>query len=286
MPGSLKVGKRQLNWGVEVSHTWFQMSAWKVHAARITLFPLLGAGSIPKSALELYKAVWAKDPDSFQSQPAAGAPFPVSVAQGTNGAITRICQTQPVRVDLSFAPVAKPSGEVEIAYFEHAPNLRTEMTTAIGSLEKALDELPVNRVAVYFQIGQETDGYRSANKLVAGTLWEGHQVPLAEDEDFILQLNPALATSYDGMQVRCNYITKWAVERVQVFTFMGQAAGAQSISGMPMFKELIIPSVSFDNSNVPLQRALTTDEARQMLTDFLGRVSEQLKQCKISIEGF
>lgn len=259
------------------------MSIWKIQAARITLFPLLGTGSVPKSALELYKAVWGKDPDSFQSQPMAGAPFPVSVAQGVEGAVSRLCQTQPVRVDFGFNPTASTS---DIATFVDTHQLHAEMRRVIGSVENALHQMPVNRVAVYLQIGQETGDYSAANKLICQTFWEDRKFALTDEEDFVFQLNRPEKDSADPA-LKLNFITKWSVERVQILTFIGQAGGVGSgIAGTPIVSEKFMPTIALDNSNVPAQRPLTNDEVQRVLSSLFGRIPSQLNQCRISVEGF
>jgi hypothetical protein len=254
------------------------MSAWKVQAARITLFPLVGSGSVPKSALDLYKAVWGKEPDSYQSQPSApGFPFPTSVAQGVAGTFTRSCQTQPLRADFTFLPIATNNPSV-LPSIEDTELLVNEIRAFIGGdVEATFQQSAINRVAVFLQLGQESSDYAQANEIISRTIWDGLKVTLSDEEDFLLQINRKQPDTAQASS-KLNFITKWSVERLQIMTFTSSA---------PLVMEKIMPAITFDNSsNVALQKPFATGEIKPMLSQLFDSLPTQIKQCRISIEGF
>jgi hypothetical protein len=257
------------------------MSAWKVQAARITVFPLLASGAVPRSALELYKAVWGKEPDSFQNQNPVGSPFPNSVAQGLTGKITRLCQTQPIRADFTFGPAGGPLNVAAVPVIEDTDLLSIEMKGLVGAVEGAFQQTALNRVAVYIQCGQEAADITSANQIISGSLWANQKVTLTDEEDFVLQINRKRLDSLDP-SLKLNFITKWSVERLQMLMF----SNAQMAAGGPTVTEIIMPTVTLDNSNMPLQKPLAAKETERVLSELLQGMAAQLKQCNISIKGF
>jgi hypothetical protein len=233
----------------------------------------------------LYKAIWGKDPDSYQG--AAGNPFAVSAAQGAEGAFTRICQSQTIRTDLTFGPgvQALQSG---LARIEDTAGLHAEMTRVLAVFESAFQGTPLSRVAVYLQLGQEAPDIREANKALLPAIWQTNQIALTDEEDFILQFNrPRLDPS--DPTIKLNFITKWSVERLQVLTFLGQSPpGGVGVAApsVPVVSEKVVPTVAFDNSNVPLQRPFNPDEAARVLSELFAEFAFQLKVCNITIRGF
>jgi hypothetical protein len=258
------------------------MSAWRVQAARVTVFPLLASGTAPRSALDLYKAVWGKEPDNFQSQ---SAPIPTSQAQGVVGTIGRICQSQPIRADFTFMPTTGADATV-LPLIEDTELLSTEMAALIGSISKAFQKAPLNRVAAFLQVGQETTNYSDANKALSGAMWEDKKVSLSDEEEFLLQINPTRSDSKDPT-LKLNFITKWAVERVQLMTFFNQvSAGNPGMANAPVVIEKIVPSIALDNSNMPLQKPFADSEITRVLLELFREMPSQLKRCNISIKGF
>jgi hypothetical protein len=262
------------------------MNAWKVQAARITVFPLLASGSPPKSALDLYKSVWGKDPDSFQNQVLSGSPFPNSIAQGVVGKLSRSCQSQLIRADFTFGPAAATVGSA-LPSVEDTDFLSTEMMGLIGSIDNAFQQTPLNRVASYMQLGQEASDYRQANQIVSGAMWQHQKVSLNDEEDFVLQINRTDSDATDR-SIKLNFITKWSVERVQVMTFFTQMSpdGGPGVANAPTVIEKIIPTIALDNSNMPLQKPFDQNETGRVLSELFRGVSAQLKECNISIKGF
>jgi hypothetical protein len=256
------------------------MSAWDVHIARITVFPLLGSGSSPKSALELYKTIWGKDPDSYQGPAVGGGPFPASVAQGVEGRLIQNCQTQPTRTDLTFGPHVRAL-TTSLAGIEDTTVLGPAMAKVFAAVEAAFQGTPINRVAAYMQLGREAGDYREANQLLSATMWANKQVSLADEEDFVLQFNvPRPDTSGS---IKLNYITKWSVERVQVLTFQMPVGGTATA---PLIANKIVSIVAFDNSNLALQKPFDRGQAERVLSELFAETAAQLKACSIFLKGF
>jgi hypothetical protein len=258
---------------------------WPVQAARITLFPLLASGPSPRSALDLYRAIWGKDPDSFQgSQGGVGNPFPASMAQGVEGGIARICQSQPIRTDLTFGPVGTAFG-ADLVTIADTSNLHTQMRKVFDVVDSAFQGTPISRAAVYLQIGQEAPDFREANRRLASAAWRGRQLELGDEEDFILQFNRPRQDTSDTT-VKLNFITKWSVERVQLLTFLSQFPAAAGTSQAPLVVEKIVPTIAFDNSNVALQKPFDPGAVPRMLSTLFNEFALQLKACNIALKGF
>jgi len=257
---------------------------WPVQAARITIFPLLASGSSPKSALDLYKAIWGKDPDSFQGPMAGSNPFPGSVAQGAEGNLNRVCQTQPIRTDLTFGPAARTFGP-DLATIEDTVVLHAEMKKVFGTIDVAFQGTPLNRVAVYLQLGREAANIPEANKILSSTVWQGKQVALTNEEDFILQFNCPRPDARDPT-TKLNFITKWSVERLQMLTFLAGVPAAVGATNTSLVVEKIVPTVAFDNSNMPLQKPFDPGETTRILSELFAEVAVQLKACNMAVEGF
>src|ERR1700728_466467 len=85
------------------------MAEWKAAAGRIILFSAAPMSPAQLSPLELYRQVWGGEPDNFQRQT---NPLLPSYAQGSVGALTVVCVTQPTRIDFNLGP---PSPTLEVA---------------------------------------------------------------------------------------------------------------------------------------------------------------------------
>lgn len=251
------------------------MSAWTIHAARATLFPALASGAAPRSAFDVFKSIWGEEPAGFQTQPPSGSPFPNSLAQGAAGPISRLCQVQPVRVDLTFTP----SGMIDantVASIGDTELVSAEMNRVIDAVDEAFKETPLNRAALFLQMGQEAPDFPRANEVLSAAMWENKKAVLGDEEDFILQLNRPRLDGADA-SLKLNYITRWSVERLNLMTFLGAA---------PIFVEKIMPTIVLDNSNMPLQKPFAVGQAKKVLSELFKEMPSQLKQCNISFKGF
>jgi hypothetical protein len=258
------------------------MNAWKVQAARIIVFPLLASGSPPRSALDLYKSVWGKDPDSFQNQVPSNSPFPNSIAQGIEGTLSRSCQAQLIRTDFTFGG-APTIGSV-LPSLDDTESLKTQITGLIGSISDAFQQTPLNRVASYLQLGQDASDYRQANQIISGAMWQHKKISLEDEEDFVLQINRPRPDATDP-SIKLNFLTKWSVERLQMMEFLS-SVGGQNLSSAPIVTDKIFPIIALDNSNMPLKKPFDHNEIGRVLLELFREMSAQLKECNVSIKGF
>ena len=209
-----------------------------------------------------------------------------ATAQGVTGHFSRVCQSQPIRTDLTFGPGGQ-TFQPGLAGIEDTVGLRAEMMKVFGVIDSAFQGTPLSRVAVYLQLGQEAPDIPEANKTISAAIWQTKQIALDHEEDFILQLNRPRPDASDTMKL--HFITKWSVERVQVLTFAGQfPVGATSgiASNVPVVSDKIVPTVAFDNSNAPLQRPFNPGEAGKVLSELFAEFAPQLKACNIALSGF
>jgi hypothetical protein len=69
-------------------------------------------------------------------------------------------------------------------------------------------------------------------------------------------------------------------------TFLGGVSVAAGGTSAPLVVEKIVPTVAFDNSNVPLQKPFDPGETTRILSELFAEVAVQLKACNIAIRGF
>jgi hypothetical protein len=249
------------------------MGTWKAQLGRITLFPTIPAGVNVLSALELYKSVWKFEPDSYQKQVQAGLP---SIAQGTVGGFSVSCSTHPVRIDFSITPPPGP----ELNLVEDTKLFHEALAQIVrASIEG--NTTAVNRVACFVQFACKAKDYREANELVRTILPKQYTIPLTDERDFVLQINSPRPLEFFEM----NYITKWAVDRVQILSFQVLSPQQQMSPTTQLVSEHIVPSITFDNSNVPAA-ALTKEHQITILQEAFRFVAEQQRAARLDLEGF
>jgi hypothetical protein len=264
------------------------MSDWKAQAARIVLFPIV-PGAVPlDSALTLYKAVWQADPDSFQKQ-VAGSPFATSVAQGTIGRLAVACVAQPIRIDFTLSPSQPSTLLTTIPLIEDAAHFHEQLRHLVETVCNLESSPSINRAACVVQLATITQNIVEANKCIRTILPKQYNLDLSDEEDFVLQVNRARPNK-SSKDIRMNFVTKWSVERAQILTFANfpplNAASGQAIPGSQMIQEFIVAGVTFDNSNAPLQRPMSKQEKKEILTDCLQGTAAQMHEFNIAVEGY
>jgi hypothetical protein len=253
------------------------MASWKGQLGRITLFPAIPTGADVGSALDLYKRTWNSDPDSFQKQPQIGLPFVASIAQGTVSGLSIACSVNPIRIDLSITP---PSSS-DFVLIEDTKLFHNVLSQVVQSVTEN-NTIRVNRAACFVQFACPAKNYQEANELIRTILPKQFTLQLADEEDFILQVNRPRQID----DVKMNYITKWAVDRLQILALQVLAPQAQQTPTMSkLLSEHIVGSVTFDNSN-----AATAPLSKERLATILGEafrvVSEQQYEAHLGLEGF
>jgi hypothetical protein len=265
------------------------MSAWKSLLGRISVFPVLPAGERLPSALDLFKAIWKSDPNSFQQHVPTPGPFPAATAQGLRNEITVSCSVSPSRVDLNFLPNQQPSQTpvFELPMIGNTKKLKEEIELAITALATESPAAEASRIAVFAQFALAAPNFAEANKAISSVLPDSTKVQFTDEneEDFIFQINrPRSSESVEGS--RLNLLTKWAVERVQLFNIAAPSVpGSTTSPGPPFVNEFIVPSVSFDNNNAP-RRPLSRQEQSALLAEALGHMSATQKDIGLNLEGF
>jgi hypothetical protein len=260
---------------------WLFMGNWKPQLGRITLFPSVPTSQVTP-ALELYQEFWRREPESFQKGPTQN-PFAPSVAQGNSEELSFTCSQNPIRIDFTISPIQNvlAISEPNFPLVENSRKLREELDRLIEVVHERPSVVPAGRVALAMQFTQVCASFPDANMAVTSALPNDLRVHLSEERDFILQVNRARkSTSVQDMTI--NFITKWAVEQVQLLAI---TPGGSTGMANPTI-EYHNATILCDNNNVPANRLLSADEQTSILKEALGGVSEQLRNSSLEIEGF
>jgi hypothetical protein len=263
------------------------MSDWKALVGRVTLFPALASPSPSPSALSLFTQIWGGDPDSFQRQTNALMP---TIAQGKRQGMTATCSVHPARIDLNLEPAPTPQTAAQsVAVIEDTTELQKQLLQIINVIGKAAISNSIARVALYLHFLTLADDFVEANKTITNVVPKKYGVKITDEEDFIFQINrPQTSKQVPG--VKLNVLTKWSVERFQVFTISMPTPGVpmQPIAMAPQnVKIFISPSVVLDYST-PAEHVSPFNATQQsaLLTDAFALASEMLKEVGLNITGF
>jgi hypothetical protein len=266
------------------------MNEWKAAVGRITLFPTATVLSSPPSALDLYKRVWGGDPDNFQRQ---ANPLMPTVAQGKRGGITASCFVHPVRIDFNLTPTSPPHEITQLSFplIEDTTQLHTELARIMDDIGQGLVSGSVVRVALNVQFLAMRPSPVEANKTLTSIIPSKYGVKITDEEDFIFQINRPYA-SREVRSVKMNSLTKWSVDRLQVFTMaipMGGALGPAPANitsgGNRQGAEYIAASVTIDNNNVPVD-AISSAQQSSLLHEALIAAAQTQQDIGLNIEGF
>jgi len=248
------------------------ITKWKPWQGRISLFPTIPSGASPNlSALDLYKQVWNGDPDNFQKQSTATSGFVPSVAQGTQHGLAVTCSVFPIRIDIGISPHVKLV-EPTMKLIEDTRQFQ-QLLARIVEWAKGTENT-MNRAALFAQFAAVTANYHEANRVIRSVLPKRYALELSDEEDFVLQFNEPRR---EGDTV-LNFITKWAVERVQTLSFQGGSSNQ-------LLAEHFLSSVSFDNNNLPTTQ-LSKPQVATVLDACWSGVLKNLHDLNLSIEGF
>ena len=261
--------------------------AWKALTARATLFPAPSPGSQLPDVEDLYRSVWGSRPDSYQRQPNPLAP---AVAQGKLGPLTISCVAHLSRVDFNFNPGdLPPPSPTSLQVIDDSARLYAELVSLIAATGRGLTAVPMTRIALYVHFITLLPSMPEANRLISGILPPRYRLSLEDEEDFVLQVNrPRPAAQAAGL--RMNYITKWSVDRFQLFALampVGATPGTMPNFGTPVPQqyEQFGASIVFDNNNVP-GSPLPADQQRGLLSGALSNAVEEQKKLGLNVAGF
>ncbi len=266
------------------------MNEWKASLGRVTLFPATPVSSTGPSALDLYRRVWAGDPDNFQK---LDNPLMPTVAQGKRGSLTVSCSTHPTRIDFNLTPPSPPQ-RMTLASFpliEDAGQLRAELGKIVDVIGKNAVSDTVVRVALSVQFLTVQPSFADANRALVRTIPDRYGVRITSEEDFIFQINCPYA-SRGVSDIKMNSITKWSVDRHQVLTFLFPPVGAPTPAptnrtmATPQIEEFIASSVTFDNNNVPRETPLFGAQQSALLLEALTAAEKMQRDIGLNIEAF
>ncbi len=263
------------------------MSDWKALVGRVTLFPAFPSPSPPPSALSLFTAIWAQDPDNFQRQTNALIP---TVAQGKIERMTASCSVHPARIDLSLEAAATPETAARsVAMIEDTAELQKQLLQIINVIGKGAVPGSMARVALYLHFATIADNFVAGNKIISNVVSDKYGVKITDEEDFIFQVNRP-QTSKKVPEIKLNVITKWSVDRIQVFTVSVPALGMpmQPIASAPQnVKIFIAPTVVIDVSSLAEQTTpFDTAQETALLMDAFAIASDVQKEVGLHITGF
>lgn len=265
------------------------MSGWKSSGGRITLFPA-SASSPPLSARELYGQVWDDEPDSFQKPP---NPLMPSVAQGKRGPLMAGCLAQPARVDFTLTPPssgqAEAQEEISFPLIEDTGLLHSELLRIIDIIDQRTVIQSVVRVALGVQFLALRPSSVEANRVLTAIIPEQYGVRIADEEDFIFQVNrPYASRKADG--IKMNSIAKWSVDRLQLLAFAiplsGPTTSAQTAAPPgSQTAQFIAASLLFDINNVPTA-PLAGGQQSSLLREALITIAQMQRAIGLNVEGF
>lgn len=268
-----------------INRSGASMSEWKPFTCRVSLFPAqeILSSSLP-SALQLYRQIWAGDPDSFHKQE---DPLRPMVAQGKRGGLIVNCLTQPARIDFTLRAAETPSTQRTVALIVSAIELRAEVVRIIDSLDSDIVSNLFSRVALILSFAKLEPNHVEANRALTKVIPDRYGVTLTDEEDFIFQINqPRVAKEIP--HIKMNFITRWSVDRIQTFNILFPIGGVLAPVGMsppsPKIETFIAPSVTFDNNNVP-DRALTGKQQSALLREALDAAVEMQRKIGLNIGG-
>src|SRR5271156_6354215 len=262
------------------------MTTWKALTGRVTLFTGPVPTGAPLSALDLFKKVWGRDPENYQSNANALAP---SVAQGKRAGMTVGCALIPGRIDFNFSPLPKAVSGVAPTFvlIENTAQLDDELQHVVESIEGDAASIPLLRVGVYLHFAQLAPNIPEANKLLMSVIPDQIRPRLTSEEDFILQINrPRASGSVDGVKI--NYGIKWSMDRFQVFNISvlpGATAIGPGNMAFPQRQEFIAASVTFDANNVAVSSLLNRKQQAALMREILISVKQTKVELGLNIEG-
>jgi hypothetical protein len=260
------------------------MSEWKASVGRVVLFPTpLSSPRI--SAIELYRRLWGGEPDSFQRQ---ANPLMPTVAQGQSGGLTVGCFVQPGRIDLNLSPPSSQEPRVSFPLIEDMGQFDAQLLRIIEVVGQGAVSGPVVRVALNLQFLALNTGFAEANRALTAIIPNQYGVKIANEEDFIFQVNrPYISREAGDIKVNC--ITKWSVDRLQILTIAlgmgGAPTPANVASPKPQTAEFTAASIAFDINNVPAETMLSAAQQSSLLHEALTAAAQTRHDIGLNVEG-
>ena len=245
------------------------MSEWKALNGRITLFPSAPPTPLP-SADDLFRKVWGVAPLMFQQQQNPSMP---SIAQGKREEITTHCLIHPSRIDITLAPWVDETGELKVSFIEDTNALFTELARILDLVKAGLIQSAISRVGLSMQVATTVQSSEEGNKVVTEAMPQEYRVSLTNEEDFAFQINRQ-RDSTAAANVTINFLSKWSVEKIQVFRMF---PGTLTFPATPQMQIFTVASLTLDHNNVLTERHLNLEEQFQLLRECLTEAEKTLK---------
>ncbi|WP_109487505.1 hypothetical protein [Occallatibacter savannae] len=266
------------------------MTEWKPLTARITFLPTSAMFPAGASPLEMFRAIFLQDPQAFNKQT---NPLAASSAQGLIDGIKVNLVCAIPRVDINFAPGAKPGADEDSSAFstiESAPDLQKLLLKSIESVGGALS-LRAARVAVAIQFVSLVSSVREANGIFQSVVPRQYSLKLEDEDDFVFQVNTPFV-SKSVASVSLNFVRNWSTVRFQVLNFAVAAnAGYPPVvfgdSSHAMGPQTSIgASVNFEVNNVPTLEPISIENQRLILLESLSTIQVGQRETGLNVEGF
>jgi hypothetical protein len=200
------------------------------------------------------------------------------------------CAVHPIRIDFTITPLnpSLESGGRPFMLIEDTPELHAELTRVIESVGREAATYTVCRVGVYLHFITITPTIEEANRVLHTVIPEPYRAPIVHEEDFILQINrPRASTEIPGIKI--NYITKWSMDRFQVFNLsipVGTAVADSRIAPSSQAQEYLAASVTIDNNNTPVVFSLSSQQQASLLRETLIQAELMQEELGLKVEGF
>jgi len=199
------------------------------------------------------------------------------------------CSVHPTRIDFNFnpPPPLREEGEPSFALIEDTSQLDSELRRLVDFLDASAVTNSVSRVGLFLHFLTLGPDLASANGILSGIIPDRYRISLAEEEDFILQINrPRTSTSVAGLKMNC--ITKWSVDRFQVINILIAAATPVDprVVSSPQGREFVASSLVSDVNNAPTNASLSGHQQSLLLAESLEIAKQMQRESGLKVEGF
>jgi hypothetical protein len=213
-----------------------------------------------------------------------------TIAQGKRDGLTVGCSVHPTRIDFNLNPPmgSREIHEMSLVLIEDTVQLQTELVRLIDFIGGGENiGAPVSRVGLNLHFVAVIPSILEANEVLINALPERYRVRIKDEEDFVFQVNqPRMSRNVEGVKI--NYITKWSIERFQMFN-ISITVGAPVIDQRGLTQkgpDFVTASVMFDHNNVPVNFSLDGKQQSALLVEDLTAAKEMQRDIGLNIEGF
>jgi len=255
---------------------------WKALSCKISLFPA-AASPLTASAMEIFRALWGTDPDSFQKH---NNPLIPSIASGKSRDFNVTCSTQPSRIDLSIGPFVGDDDSV-LYLIDNILLLQEELERLVSLLDRTPLSIFAARVAVNLHILLPEKSVRDANVRLQGIIPTRYGLRLQDEQDFFLQLNrPYKSATLLGVDM--NLITQWIAskfQRIRVTLSADIMSSTSQSTAVADPESILASSVVFDLNSVPGERQFDSGEQISLLNEAFIKMWGLIREMGVSLSA-